>query len=295
MFEPAFLLFSLLSDTLRPLRFYSQGNSKSRQQEFGKWTNSLPSTKAGTGSINNPLCLTVKFKYMLTQIRNHHGGTEKQYNVPEGNMEIKSLRIVYTLWPVSLLLGIYPRKTNYMWAKTNILSGEPRSTALSKLPLRLLHTHHGPLQIYRCSHHSTSNTLASSSHLLWTSRVRHNLSLGSIQLFATPWTAGFPVLHHLPEFVQTHVHWVGDAIQPSHPLPPFSPFAFSLSQHQGLFQWVSSLYQVANLPKGTLKGKEPEWNPADWSQGPSAASKIVLQKKKKCPFLSVTHSFWLSF
>ena len=51
---------------------------------------------------------------------------------------------------------------------------------------------------------------------------------------------GFPVLHHLLEFVQTHVCWVGDAIQPSHPLPPSSPFAFNLSQHQGLFQWISS-------------------------------------------------------
>ena len=49
-------------------------------------------------------------------------------------------------------------------------------------------------------------------------------------------TLGFPVLHHLPEFVQTHVHWVGDAIQPSHPLSLPSP-ALSLSQHQGFFQW----------------------------------------------------------
>ena len=48
-------------------------------------------------------------------------------------------------------------------------------------------------------------------------------------------TPGFPVLHYLPEFAQTHVHWVGDAIQPSHLLPPFSPFAFDLSQQQGLF------------------------------------------------------------
>ena len=48
----------------------------------------------------------------------------------------------------------------------------------------------------------------------------------------------------LPEFPQTHVHWVGDAIQPSHPL--FSPSsAFNLSQHQGLFQWVTSSHQVA--------------------------------------------------
>ena len=56
---------------------------------------------------------------------------------------------------------------------------------------------------------------------------------------------GFPVLHCRPEFAQTHVHWVGDAIQPSHPLSPPSAFAFNLSQHQDLFQWVSSSHQVA--------------------------------------------------
>ena len=56
---------------------------------------------------------------------------------------------------------------------------------------------------------------------------------------------GFPVLHYLTEFAQTHVLWVGDAIQPCHPLLP--SFAFSLSQQQGLFQWVSSLYQVAKV------------------------------------------------
>ena len=56
---------------------------------------------------------------------------------------------------------------------------------------------------------------------------------------------GFPVHHQLPEFAQTHVHWVGGAIQPSHPLSSPSPPAFNLSQHQGLFQWVSSSHQVA--------------------------------------------------
>ena len=50
---------------------------------------------------------------------------------------------------------------------------------------------------------------------------------------------GFPVLHYLPKFAQIHVLWVGDAIQPSHSLAPSSPFAFNLSQHQGLFQWVN--------------------------------------------------------
>ena len=57
-------------------------------------------------------------------------------------------------------------------------------------------------------------------------------------------TPGFPVLHCLPEFAQVHVHWISGAIQPSHPLLPSSP-AFSLSQHQGLFQWVSCSHQVA--------------------------------------------------
>ena len=52
-------------------------------------------------------------------------------------------------------------------------------------------------------------------------------------------TSGFPVHHQLPEFAQTHVHPVGDAIHPSHPLSSPSPSAFHLSQHQGLFQWVS--------------------------------------------------------
>ena len=55
---------------------------------------------------------------------------------------------------------------------------------------------------------------------------------------------GFPVLHRLPELAQTHVHWVGVVIQPSRPLSSPSP-AFNLSQHQGLFQWVSSSHQVA--------------------------------------------------
>ena len=58
---------------------------------------------------------------------------------------------------------------------------------------------------------------------------------------------GLPVHHQLKEFTQTHVHWVGDAIQSSHPLLSPSPPAFNLSQHQCLFKWVSSLYQVAKV------------------------------------------------
>ena len=60
-------------------------------------------------------------------------------------------------------------------------------------------------------------------------------------------TTGFPVLHYLPEFPQIHVHFVSDAIHPSHPLSPPSLSAFNLSQHQGLFQWVGSSRQVAKV------------------------------------------------
>ena len=66
-------------------------------------------------------------------------------------------------------------------------------------------------------------------------------------------TPGLPACHQLPGFTQTHIHWVGDAIQPSHPLSSPSPPAFNLSQHQGLFHWVSSSYQVAKILKFQLQ------------------------------------------
>ena len=72
-------------------------------------------------------------------------------------------------------------------------------------------------------------------------------------------TPGLPVHHQLPEFTQTHVHWVGDAIQPSHPLSSPSPLAFSLSPHQGLFQWVSSSHQVAKILKFQLQHQSFQW------------------------------------
>ena len=60
-------------------------------------------------------------------------------------------------------------------------------------------------------------------------------------------TPGLPVHHQLPEFTQTHVHWVGDAIQPSHPLSSPSLPALNPSQYQTLFQWVSSSHEVAKV------------------------------------------------
>ena len=72
-------------------------------------------------------------------------------------------------------------------------------------------------------------------------------------------TPGLPVHHQLPEFTQTHVHWVGDAIQPSHPLLSTSPLALNLSQHQGLFKWVSSLHQVAKVLEFQLQHQSFQW------------------------------------
>ena len=70
---------------------------------------------------------------------------------------------------------------------------------------------------------------------------------------------GLPVHHQLLEFTQTHVRWVGDAIQTSHPLSSPSPPAFDLSQHLGLFQWVSSSSQVAKVLEFQLQHQSFQW------------------------------------
>ena len=70
---------------------------------------------------------------------------------------------------------------------------------------------------------------------------------------------GLPVHHQLPEFTQTHAHRVSDAIQPSHPLSSPSPPGFSLSQHQGLFQQVSSSQQVVKVLEFQLQHQSFHW------------------------------------
>ena len=72
-------------------------------------------------------------------------------------------------------------------------------------------------------------------------------------------TPGFLVHYQLPELVQTQVHQVSDAIQPSHPLSSLYPPAFNLSQHQGLFQWVSSSHQVAKVLELQLQHQSFQW------------------------------------
>ena len=72
-------------------------------------------------------------------------------------------------------------------------------------------------------------------------------------------TPGFSVLHHLLELAQTYVHWVSDAVQPSHSLSSPSPPAVSLSQHQGLFQWVGSLHQMAKILELQSQHQSLQW------------------------------------
>ena len=72
-------------------------------------------------------------------------------------------------------------------------------------------------------------------------------------------TPGLPVHHQLLEFTQSHVHWVGDAIQPSHPLLSPSPSGLNLSQYQGLFKWVSSLHQVTKVLELQLQHQSFQW------------------------------------
>ena len=116
-------------------------------------------------------------------------------------------------------------------------------------------------------------------------------------------TPGFPVYDHLLELTQTHFHQVGDATQASHPLLSSSPLTFNLSQHQGLFQWVSSLHQVAQVLEFQLQHQVlpmniQDWSPLGWTGWCSLLSKglsrvfsnTTVQKQFNSLVLSFLHS-----
>ena len=89
-------------------------------------------------------------------------------------------------------------------------------------------------------------------------------SLSRVQLFATPWTAAHQAslsTTNSQSSIQTHVHRASDAIQPSHPLSSPSPPALNLSQHQGLFKWVSSSHQMAKVLEFQLQHQSLQWTP----------------------------------
>ena len=95
----------------------------------------------------------------------------------------------------------------------------------------------------------------------WFSSVQFSRSVVSICDPMNCSTPGLPVHHKLPEFTQTHVLRVGDAIQPSHPLSSPSPPAPNPSQHQGLFQWVNSSHQVAKVLEFQPQHQSFQWTP----------------------------------
>ena len=112
----------------------------------------------------------------------------------------------------------------------------------------------------------------------------------------------FPVHHYLPEFAQTHVHWV-DAIQPSHPLSSPSPPALSLFQHQGFFQWVSSLHHSQSIEASAsvlvLPVNIQDWFPLGLTglfflQSKELSSVFSSTSIQKHQFFSAQPSFWSS-
>ena len=102
---------------------------------------------------------------------------------------------------------------------------------------------------------------------------------------------GPPVHHQFPDFTQTHVHWISDAIQPSHPLSSPSPSALNLSQHQGLFQWVSSLHQVAKVLEYQLQHQSSQWAPrTDFLQDGLVGSPWGPRDSQESSPMSLHHS-----
>ena len=167
------------------------------------------------------------------------------------------------LLPWLVTVGIHPlelRKDHRGWSLLYKKRGTDRP------PHRPLWFHH----LFRAVPES-SNILQSSHRSPWGRFLTAYIFvvvqlLSCVHLFATPQTdskdcstLGSSVLHYLLGFAQTLVHWVSDAIQSSHPLLPPSPFAFNLSQHQGLIHWVSFSHQVAKVLELQLQHQSFQW------------------------------------
>ena len=129
--------------------------------------------------------------------------------------------------------------------------------------------------------------------------------LSRVWLFATPWTAACQASPSITisEFAQTDVHWVCDAIQPSHPFLPSSPFALNFSQHHGLFQWElftsSSQSIAAPASPSVLPVNIQDWFPLGWTGLISLLSKGLSRvfsttRVQKHQFFSTQPSLWFN-
>ena len=111
-------------------------------------------------------------------------------------------------------------------------------------------------------------------------------------------TPDLPVHHQLPEFTQTHVHWVSNAIQPSLPLSSPSSPAFSLSQHQGLYKWVSSSNQMAKVLEFQFQHQSFQWifisfrmDQLDLLAVQRTLKSLLQHRSSKAPILQCSASF----
>ena len=178
---------------------------------------------------------------------------------PPIHLTIWSSIIYPTIQPLIIYITIYlviPRVIHpFISPFSNHLTSHPTTTQLFK---------HLFIHFYKYSIHPanylTDYDINYTSILLSTSSIVQ--SAQSCPTLCNPKDCsmpGFPVHHQLLELAQTHVHRVSDAIQPFHPLSSPSPPAFNLSQHQGLFQWVSSLHQVAKVLEFQLQHQSFQW------------------------------------
>ena len=145
----------------------------------------------------------------------------------------------------------FPRTKN-MELSLHLFKSHPTSDALTKFLMVLP-------SLYTLNQ---SNAYSHSIQITWNNSDQFNSFVQSCLTLCNPMnhsTPGLPVHHHLPDSTQTHVHWVGDAIQASHPLSSPSPPALNLSQHQGLFKWVSSSHQVAKILEFQLQHQSYRW------------------------------------
>ena len=135
-------------------------------------------------------------------------------------------------------------------------------------PNNIFYIHKTPLKIMHCIGLSLDSLMGKNSLVFPLTSQSHSVQFSSVAqlclILCDPMNCSMPGLlvhHQLQESTQTHVRWVSDAIQPSHPLSFPSPPALNLSQHQGLFQWVSSLHQVAKVLEFQLQYQSFQWAP----------------------------------
>ena len=147
-----------------------------------------------------------------------------------------------SLWPRGLYSPWNSPGQNTEWVALPFSRGssQPRDPNPGLLHCRQI--------LYQLSHEGSPRTDSSVAELC--------LTICDPMDWSTP---SFPVHQQLPELAQTHIHWVGDAIQPFHPLLSPSPPAFNLSQYQGLSRWVSSSNQVAKVLEFQLQHQSFQW------------------------------------